>query len=270
MSSDIFSLDGKVAIVTGAANGIGKSLARAMAEQGALVMATDIDVDNGEQAAAEMRDAGLVVEFLEHDVVDEQAWRSVVDATLDRFDGLDVLVNNAGAYEGGLLQSNSLEQVRRVQQINVDSIFLGMKFAVQAMSPGGAAGKGGSIINVSSAAGMIGVPGHSAYGATKGAVRLYTKHAAVEFGALDNGVRVNSLHPGLIETAMGEQVFEDFLDIGLAPDMEAARQAVSAMIPMKRFGQVEEMAGAVIFLASDASSYVTGTEIVVDGGICAS
>jgi NAD(P)-dependent dehydrogenase (short-subunit alcohol dehydrogenase family) len=194
----------------------------------------------------------------------------VIEATLDAFGGLDVLVNNAGIYQGGTLESNTLEEVRRVHSINVESIFLGTRQAVLAMKPGGRAGRGGSIVNVSSVAGLFGVPGHSAYGSTKGAVRLYTKHAAVEFGALGYGIRVNSVHPGLIDTAMGEEVFRDFVSIGVAPDLAAARERVLGMVPLGRLGTPRDVAHMVCFLASDASAYVTGAEFVVDGGMFAS
>ena len=188
---------------------------------------------------------------------------------MSAFGGFDVLVNNAGIYQGGTLESNTLDEVRRVHQVNVESIFLGMKYAALAMKPGGAAGKGGSIVNLSSVAGLIGVPGHSAYGSTKGAVRLYTRHAAVEFGALGHGIRVNSVHPGLIQTAMGDKVFEDFVAIGMAPGVNEAREIVYGMTAMRRLGTVREVASMVLFLASDAASYVTGAEFVVDGGMSA-
>ena len=137
------------------------------------------------------------------------------------------------------------------------------------MKPGGSAGKGGSIINLSSVAGLIGVPGHTAYGASKGAVRLYSKHAAVEFARLGYGIRVNSIHPGLIDTAMGRLVFDDFVATGLAPDLAAAEAAVLQMIPMALLGKVEDIAHMTRFLASDESGYCTGAEFVVDGGMTA-
>ena len=263
------SLRGKAALVTGAASGIGAACARELAEAGATVMLTDLNVAGCERLSAALNDAGGTTFYSEQDVTSEAAWSRVVDETLARCSGLDVLVNNAGIYTGGTLDGNSLESVRRVQQVNVESIFLGMKYAALAMKPGGAAGKGGSIINLSSVAGLIGVPGHTAYGASKGAVRLYSKHAAVEFARLGYGIRVNSIHPGLIDTAMGRLVFDDFVATGLAPDLAAAEEAVLQMIPMALLGKVEDIAHMTRFLASDESGYCTGAEFVVDGGMTA-
>jgi NAD(P)-dependent dehydrogenase (short-subunit alcohol dehydrogenase family) len=269
MSREILSLTGKVVLVTGAAEGIGQACASALAETGARVMLSDIDDGAAAAVAERIRKEGHAADSTLLDVCDESQWERAVATTVERLGGLDVLVNNAGIYQGGMLESNTLEQVRRVHQVNVDSIFLGMKYAVLAMKPGGAAGNGGSIVNLSSVAGLVGVPGHSAYGSTKGAVRLYTKHAAVEFGALGYGIRVNSVHPGLIETAMGQAVFDDFAAIGLAPSVDAAREFVLGMTALGRLGTPRDVANAVLFLASDASSYITGTEIIVDGGITA-
>lgn len=262
-------MENKVAIVTGAATGIGAACTRKLAEAGGRVMATDIDRSGVQAMAAACRDRGLHVVAIEHDVRDEPRWRDVIAATVTDLGGLDVLVNNAGAYTGGLLENNELEQLQRVNAINVESIFLGMKHAARAMKPGGPAGRGGAIINLSSVAGCVGVPGHAAYGATKGAVRSYTKHAAVEFGALGYGIRVNSVHPGLIETDMGAKVFQDFVDIGLAPDTDTAMDIVLGMTALGRLGSVDDVANMVAFLASDAAAYVTGAEFVVDGGLTA-
>lgn len=264
-----FSLTGKVALVTGAAGGIGFECARVLGAAGARVMMSDLDHSHCAAAAAMLRDAGLEAQARAQDVTQEADWQASIEATLAAFGGLDVLVNNAGVYQGGTLESNTLEQVRRVHRVNVDSIFLGMKHAAAAMKPGGAAGRGGSIVNLSSVAGLIGVPGHTAYGSTKGAVRLYSKHAAVEFGALGYGIRVNSVHPGVIDTAMGEAVFEDFVQLGMAPTREDAKTIVLGMCALGRLGTPRDVANTVLFLASDASSYVTGAEFVVDGGMSA-
>lgn len=263
------SLQGKVALVTGAAGGIGAACVHLLATAGARVMATDIDGEGCQAIAFAEQAHGLDVAALQQDVCDEDRWREVVAATIEKFDGLDILVNNAGIYVGGTLENNSLEDVNRVHRVNVDSIFLGMKYGVQAMKPDGMAGNGGSIINLSSAAGIVGVPGHSAYGSTKGAVRIYTKHAAAEFGALGYGIRVNSVHPGLIDTEMGAAVFQDFVDIGMAETVEEAREYVLSLTMLGRLGTVEDVANMVLFLASDASGYVTGAEFVVDGGLTA-
>jgi NAD(P)-dependent dehydrogenase (short-subunit alcohol dehydrogenase family) len=263
------SLEGLVALVTGASSGIGKACALQLAAVGATVMLTDIDEENGQILLSQLRQQGSQADFLVQDVVSESDWQRVIDSTVATFGGLDILVNNAGIYVGGTLISNSLEDVRRVHQVNVDSVFLGMKYAAEAMKPGGIAGKGGSIINMSSVAGLFGLPGHSAYGATKGAVRLYTKHAAVEFGRLGYGIRVNSIHPGLIATSMGDAVFDDLVEVGMAKDIEAAKTLLDQMTPLGRPGQPEDVANMVTFLASAASSFCTGAEFVVDGGISA-
>ena len=262
-------LEGKVALVTGAAGGIGSACVRTLAEAGARVMATDLDGAACEAVAYSLHAHGLDVRSLQQDVCDEARWQQVVEETLRELGGLDILVGNAGIYQGGLLESNTLEQVRKVLRVNVESIFLGMKHAAAVMKPGGSAGKGGSIINLSSVAGLIGAPGHTSYGSTKGAVRLYTKHAAVEFGALGYGIRVNSVHPGLIETDMGEAVFRDFVDAGLAATIDEAKEYVLGLTALGRLGTAQDVANIVLFLASDAASYVTGAEFVVDGGLSA-
>ena len=220
-------LQGKVALVTGAAGGIGSACVRSLAEAGAKVMATDLDQKACEAVVFSLHAHDLDVTALQQDVCDEKRWTEVIDSTIRDLGGLDIIVNNAGIYVGGKLEDNSLEEVNRVHKINVDSIFLGMKYAVKAMKPEGAAGQGGSIINISSVAGLVGVPGHTAYGSTKGAVRLYSKHAAAEFGALGYGIRVNSVHPGLIDTEMGAAVFEDFVEIGLVGSVEEALSYVN-------------------------------------------
>lgn len=265
----IDSIKGKVALVTGGAGGIGEACVRILAEAGAKVMATDIDGERCETVATNLRSKGLDVVAMQQDVCEEDRWVEVTDATLAGLGGLDILVNNAGIDDGELVENDSLEVVNRLHRVNVNSIFLGMKYGVRAMKPGGGAGKGGSIVNLSSVAGLIGVPGHGAYGATKGAVLSYTKHAAVEFGTLGYGVRVNSVHPGLIDTNMGDKVIQDFVDLGLATSRDEAVALLESMTALGRVGHVDDVANMVLFLASDASSYVTGAEFVVDGGLTA-
>jgi len=269
MATDMFSLDGKTALVTGGGAGIGKACTLALARAGAQVMATDIDGAAVEAVAAAARDQGLAVSAMQQDVCEESRWPVVVDATVREFGGLDILVNNAGIHDNCPVEADSLENVRRLNRVNVESVFLGMKYAAAAMKPGGAAGKGGSIVNLSSVAGLMGVPLESAYGATKGAVRLYTKHAAIEFAALGYGIRVNSVHPGLIETEMGKKLLEGIVQYGLAESVEQARERIHSLTPLGRLGTAEEVASLVHFLASDAASYITGAEYVVDGGASA-
>jgi 3alpha(or 20beta)-hydroxysteroid dehydrogenase len=262
-------LSGKVALITGAATGIGAACARELSAAGAAVMLTDVNVEGCETLSNALSASGAIAFSGAQDVTREEDWKRAIGQTVDQCGRLDILVNNAGTYIGGKLEDNTLEAVRWVHQVNVESIFLGMKYAAQVMQPGGSAGNGGSIINMSSVAGLIGVPGHTAYGSTKGAVRLYTKHAAVEFAKLGYGIRVNSVHPGLIDTDMGRLVFKDFVDIGVAEDLAEAEEAVLATIPMATLGAVEDIARMTRFLASSESSYCTGAEFVVDGGMTA-
>lgn len=269
MSFTPLCLNNKVALVTGAATGIGASCVEYLARMGARVLATDIQPEAGQQTVDALIDKGLDVAFCQQDVCSEADWDRSVKTVLETYGGLDILVNNAGIYIGGTLLENTLEQVQQVHRVNVDSIFLGMKAAASVMKPGAASGNGGSIINISSVAGLIGVPGHSAYGATKGAVRLYTKHAAVEFGKLGYNIRVNSVHPGLIKTAMGDQAFQDFVDVGLASTTEEAKEVITSMTPLGKLGEVEDIAQMVLFLASDAAGFITGAEFTVDGGMTA-
>jgi len=265
----MFSLDGRTALVTGAGAGIGKACALALARAGAQVMATDIDGAAVEAVAAAAQDQGLAVSAMQQDVCEESRWQLVIDAIVREFGGLDILVNNAGIHTNCPVEADSLENVRRLNRVNIESVFLGMKYAAAAMKPGGAAGKGGSIVNLSSVAGLMGVPLESAYGASKGAVRLYTKHAAIEFAAMGYGIRVNSVHPGLIETEMGNQLLGGIVQYGLAESVQKARERIHSLTPMGRLGTAEEVASVVHFLASDAASYVTGAEYVVDGGATA-
>lgn len=269
MTNNSFSLEGKTALVTGAGAGIGRAITLALANAGAKVMATDLDEAAVVETAALARGEGITVNALQQDVCEEVRWPEVVAATVSAFGGFDILVNNAGVHQGCLLEADTLDNVRRLHKVNVESVFLGMKYAASAMKPDGAAGRGGSIVNLSSAAGMMGVPLESAYGSTKGAVRIYSKHAAVEFATLGYGIRVNSVHPGLIETEMGSLLLEGFVHNGLVESVEQAKEMIYSLTPMGRLGTAEEVANVVHFLASDAASYVTGAEYVVDGGATA-
>jgi 3alpha(or 20beta)-hydroxysteroid dehydrogenase len=269
-NSSPFSLEGKVALVTGAATGIGLACAKRLALSGAKVMMTDINLTSLTAAADKLNDQeGLDLVCQHQDVTVESHWQRVMEDIRQTLGTLDILVNNAGIYIGGTLLSNNIEDIQRINQVNIESVFLGMKYAAQEMRQDDKSGRGGSIINMSSVAGLVGVPGHTAYGSTKGAVRLYTKHSAVEFAALGYGVRVNSVHPGIIDTQMGHLVYEDLVDIGVVPDIDHAKEMVRQMTPLSRMGTVDDVANMVLFLASDASSYVTGAEFVVDGGMSA-
>ncbi len=238
-------LQGKIAIITGAASGQGAEEARLFAAAGAKVVVTDIS-EAGSKVADELGDAG---HFVRHDVADEARWADVIDQAQKRFGRIDVLVNNAGVYKpAGLLETETAlwDLHYRVNQL---SVFLGMRAAAEAMAKTG----GGSIVNVSSGAGLRNVPGIFAYATSKWAVRGMSKLAASELAPL--GIRVNSIHPGIIDTPM------------LGENSAERLKFYEDMIPMKRMGTPAEVARLALFLASDDSSYITGAEVTVDGGI---
>lgn len=245
-------LDGKVALITGGARGQGAAEARRFAEEGAKIVITDILDAEGKKTAAAMGDAAI---YCSHDVRLEESWAEVVAAAQSAFGKIDVLVNNAGILHVAPLLETALEDYMRVIETNQVSCFLGMKAVVPGMKAVG----GGSIVNISSLAGMMGTPHTVAYTASKFAMRGMTKVAALEFAAF--GIRVNSIHPGGVATPM----------IGIDPDKRQAdqSQAGSAGIPLRRIGTAEEMANLALFLASDESSYCTGSEFVADGGMLA-
>src|SRR5579885_3386347 len=208
-----FRLDGKVALVTGAARGIGAAIATALAASGAAVLVTDVLESEGRQTVQSIRDAGGRAEFFKHDVTDEAQWEAAVASAVKQLGGLDVLVNNAGIETAAFLTQCSLGDFKRVMDVNVNGVFLGVKHAARAMAPGGAAGKGGAIVNLSSVAGLIGTSGHIAYHTSKGAVRLLTKAAAIECAQLGTGIRVNSVHPAIVQTDMGTNFIRHFVDL---------------------------------------------------------
>lgn len=266
--SSAFRLDGKVALVTGAAGGFGAEIARAFAEMGAQLVVTDIADEGGRDTAAAVRRIGGTAECRVHDVTSEAQWGDVIACCKDRFGRLDVLVNNAGIEVSGVLSDYSIEDFRRVHSINVEGTFLGCKHALSLMSLS-VGGHGGSIVNMSSGAAMMGMVAMSAYGSSKGAVRSFTKHAAVECARLRTGVRVNSIHPGFIRTPMGERLLDQFVAMGSMPDRAAADAAIRTMHPMQNDGEPRDVACAALYLASDASRWVTGIELLIDGGMAA-
>ncbi len=261
-------VDGKVAIVTGGASGIGRATAEILAREGASVVVTDIDVRAGEAVVEGIKAAGGKAVFHKQDVVDEALWGDIVGSTVAEFGKLDVLVNNAGIAPGGPITEMTLAAWRNLMEVNVDSVFLGTKYAIPAMAASG----GGSIINISSVAGLQGAPGLTAYNATKGAVRLFTKGVAKECAMGQTGIRVNSVHPGIIDTAIWGKMDASMQDSILppseganAPDVEAIAQMVQ--VPMGHAGKPQEIAAGILFLASDDSSHMTGSELVIDGGM---
>ncbi|MFI4974712.1 MAG: glucose 1-dehydrogenase [Caulobacterales bacterium] len=258
MSDRVGRVQGKVALVTGAASGLGAESARRLAREGAAVMLTDRTVDAGEAVAAAIADAGGRAAFLAHDVTSEADWQAAVAATVRQFGRLDVLVNNAGVGGGGgQLLTHTLEDWRRILTINLDGVFLGLRYAGPAMAEAG----GGSVINLSSILGKVGLPGAAAYCASKGGVLMLTKAAALEWAPL--GIRVNSIHPGFIDTPMVSGALRD------AENGNEMRQMIISRHALARLGEPREIADAVVFLASDESSFMTGSELVVDGGYTA-
>ena len=255
-------ISGKVAVVTGGASGIGRSCALRFAAEGATVVVTDIQDSAGAEVVAQIESAGGKALFIRHDVTQESAWQNVVAATLEKFQSLDILVNNAGIGVGGSIIDMTLEDWQRQQAINLDGVFLGVKHCIPAMRDTG----GGSIINISSVAGIKGAPNLAAYNATKGGVRLFCKGVALECAQNRWGIRVNSVHPGIIDTPIWGKVNPEFHEDGAnAVDLDA----MAEQVPNGLLGQPDDVANGVLFLASDDSSYMTGTELVIDGGMCA-
>ena len=257
-------LEGRVALVTGGASGIGASCARRLAQAGSAVLVTDVDQTLGEQVVSQITEAGGRARFALHDVTHEAQWESVVAQCRDAFGGLNVLVNNAGIAIMCSVFEMSLEDWQRQQAINLDGVFLGVKHCVPVMKN---MADGGSVINISSVAGVQGAGGLSAYNATKGGVRLFTKGVALECGRNKWPVRVNSVHPGIIATPIWDKIDPTMIGDG---SNHLDPQEMSAMsVPTGVAGQPLDIANGVLFLASDESSYMTGSELVIDGGISA-
>lgn len=252
---------GKIAIVTGAAQGMGAASARLMAREGARVMLTDINHSRGEAEANAIRELGGDARFMRHDVVDEAAWRAVMDETQKAFGGLHVLVNNAGvAFPAGSVEALTLDEWRQMHAINLESVFLGAKHAIAAIR---ATGEGGSIVNFSSMLGIVANPAQAAYGASKGGVRSFTKSAALHCAQSGYRIRVNSIHPGYIWTPMLEET------LARRGDLAEHKRIVEAKTPLGHCGEADDVAYGVLYLASDESKFVTGTELVIDGGYTA-
>ncbi len=240
-------LDGKVAVITGGAGGMGKIHAKLFVAEGAKVVIADLSSSDGEKTAEELGEQAI---FIELDVTDEENWTSLVEKTEERFGPINILVNNAGIVVSKSIQDTSLEDFRTTSRINQDGVFLGIKNIFGSMKKAG----GGSIVNISSISGIVGNMNNSAYVASKFAVRGLTKAAAAEYAPHD--IRVNSVHPGTIRTPMTEQ-----------PDVQEMIKKIEKQIPMQRIAEPEEISNLVLYLASDESTYSTGTEFVADGGL---
>ena len=245
-------LAGKVAIISGAAHGMGAEEARLFAREGAKVVIADVLEEEGKRLEAELQATDGAALFVRTDVTSEDDWRHVVQATVARFGKLDTLVNNAGLSSTSVPDPMDTEGWRRIMEVNATGVYLGTKYAIPAMQRAG----GGAIVNISSIMGFVGGEGgHPAYHASKGAVRIFTKATAVQYGP--NGIRVNSVHPGFMPPMRSSH-----------PDPEAREEQVH-LTPLRRLGKPIEVAYGVLFLASDEASFITGTELVIDGGFIA-
>jgi 3(or 17)beta-hydroxysteroid dehydrogenase len=247
-------VEGKVALVTGAASGLGKAMVRMLAREGARVAVTDRNEPGAKEVAGGIGEAARAWRL---DVTQEADWQRVVDEVLATFGRLDVVVNNAGIGIAKDVEAISLEEWRLVQSVNLDGVFLGCKHAIRGMRQCGAKG---SIINISSVAGLVGVDTLPAYCASKGGVRLLTKSVALHCARKGYGIRCNSIHPTFIETPM----VDDLASLG--GDMAAGKARLARYIPLGHLGEPDDIAYAVTYLASEESKLMTGSELVVDGG----
>lgn len=250
----------KVCVISGGARGLGLAAAVALLDEGAKVLITDLDAGAGAEALSQLRAHGEAVAFMPQDVTDEAGWGAVLDAAVERWGGLDVLLNNAGIAALADVEQTDFAQWKRTLAVNLDGVYLGTRAAIERMKA-----RGGSIINVASIEGFIGEATIPAYNASKGGVRIFSKSAAIHCARAGYGIRINSLCPGFAETQMVAGALG-----ALAPaDAQAFVERTLARIPMGRFARPAEIAAAVVFLASDESSYMTGSDLVVDGGMTA-
>ncbi len=254
-------LDDTIALVTGAAGGIGRAVCESLEQAGATVIATDLARD------ASVPGADV---YYSHDVASEADWARVADAVRARYGRLDALVNAAAITMVARIADTTLDAWRKVQAVNVESILIGMRTMLELLQIGGKARKGGaSIVNFSSVGGQRGAAFAAAYCASKGAVKLLSKCAAIEFAALGYGIRVNSVHPGGIATDMLQSMMERYVQVGAVPSQEVAEAGIVAKHPIGRLGTPEEIGGGVVYLCSSAASFVTGSELTIDGGFTA-
>lgn len=263
-------LDGKVALISGAARGIGGETARLMAQAGARVVVADVLDDHGRETVAAINTAGGIAEYQHLDVTKEQDWIAAVNLATGRFGKLDVLVNNAGVFIGKGIEEISLDEWNKLVAVNMTGVFLGTRMAAPALRDAGKSSEHGSaIVNLASIAGIVGSQLDPLYSMTKGGVTLFTKSAALEFARKGYRIRVNSVHPGTIDTDMGDQVLVTRArNIG-TNDIEAARRQVIERLPIGRMGTPGDIAKGIVFLASDEAAFMTGAGLVVDDGITA-
>jgi 3(or 17)beta-hydroxysteroid dehydrogenase len=251
---------GKIALITGAASGIGFATSQMMASQGGLVILTDVDKSAGEKAAETIKNLGGTANFHTHDVTSEENWVSTIKFVENLYGKIDILVNNAGIGTAGSIEETTLQQWREIHAVNSEGPFLGCKYGLQLMKKNQS---GGSIINVSSVAGIIGAPNLAAYCSSKASVRLLTKSVALHCAKKGYGIRCNSVHPSYTDTPMVDGMVKSHK----APDRY--RSALINASPMGRLGDVNDIAAAILYLACDDSKFTTGSELVIDGGLTA-
>jgi NAD(P)-dependent dehydrogenase (short-subunit alcohol dehydrogenase family) len=263
-------LNGRVALISGGGRGLGEAMCLRLAQEGSAVAVTDKDEAEADRVARGIAASGGRAIALRLDVTQETEWRTAIAETVRRFGGIDVLVNNAGVVLSKLTEETTLEEWRWISAVNVEGVFLGIKTAIPAMRERAkTTPAGGSIVNISSISGIVGSERGAAYSTSKGGVRLMTKSTALEFARLGYRVRVNSVHPGLVETDMGTGLMRRAVDLGMAKDYAERKTQVLQRYPMGRLPTREDIANAVLFLASDESAYMTGAELVIDGGLTA-
>jgi NAD(P)-dependent dehydrogenase (short-subunit alcohol dehydrogenase family) len=250
----------KVALITGGAMGLGKAAAHRLAQEGAKVVITDVHDAEGQAVAAAIIAAGGEAKYFHHDVALEADWVRVMDEAMTAFGRLDVVVNNAGVGTTGTIENTSFADYRKLMSINLDGVFLGTQYGIAALKKSKSRG---SIINLSSIEGLIGDPNLAAYNASKGGVRLLTKSAALHCAKTGTGIRVNSIHPGYILTPMVEGI------VAHSPDAKAAQAALVALHPIGHLGEPNDIAWGIVYLASDEAKFITGSELVIDGGYTA-
>jgi 3(or 17)beta-hydroxysteroid dehydrogenase len=263
-------LDGKIAFLSGAARGIGAETARLMSQVGAKVVIGDILDERGRETVRALQSAGGQALYVHLDVTSESDWDAAIKATTDRFDGLDILVNNAGMFLGKSSEEATLAEWHKLCGINLTGVFLGTKAALPALRERGKTSpQGSAIVNLASIAGLVGSQLDPLYSMTKGGVTLFTKSTALEFARKGYRVRVNSIHPGVIDTDMGAQTFATRARYAGTNDTEAARQQSTQMHPIGRLGTASDIAQGIVFLASDDAGFMTGAGLVMDGGLTA-
>ena len=263
-------LDGKVAFLSGAARGIGGATATLMASVGAKVVIGDVLEERGRQTVREIEAAGGQATFVPLDVTQEASWTAALDTAVKQYDGLDILVNNAGIFVGKGVEDASMDDWHRLVAVNLTGVVLGTRVALPHLkarakdSPHGSA-----IVNLASVAGLVGSQIDPLYSLTKGGVTLFTKSTALEFGRKGYRIRVNSIHPGVIDTDMGQQTFAMRAQALGTNDTEATRKLSTSMHPIGRLGVADDIAKGIVFLASDDAGFMTGAGLVVDGGYTA-